>query len=107
MSFNDREKAFEAKFQRDQQLQFRVTARRNKLLGMWAAQQMGLAAEAAETYAKSVVSADFERAGDSDVVEKVLGDLAAKSIDMDERRLRREMDRLMAEAKRQIETETA
>jgi hypothetical protein len=100
--FKEREKAFEAKYKQDQELQFKATARRNKLLGLWAAEQLGVTGEAAEAYAREVVAADFAKPGDSDVVEKVLGDFAAKGVEMTEHRLRTEMDRLMDEAKRQI-----
>jgi hypothetical protein len=103
--FKDREKGFEAKYQRDEQLKFRVNARRNKLLGMWAAELLGMTGPAAETYAKDVVSSDFASAGDADVVTKVLADFAAKGVDMDERRLRKEMTRLLDEAKHQLERE--
>ena len=76
--FNDREKGFEAKYLHDQETQFKITARRNKLLGLWAAEQMGLSGADAEAYAKEVVVADFEEAGDDDVLRKVLGDLVDK-----------------------------
>ena len=104
-TFDDRERQFESKYSRDQDLQFRVTARRNRLLGEWAAGQLGLSGDAVQTYARQVVESDFQRAGDSDVVEKVLGDLKAKGIDMDERRLRLRMDELTDTAKKQIMTE--
>ncbi|MBM3597197.1 MAG: DUF1476 domain-containing protein [Alphaproteobacteria bacterium] len=101
-TFDDREKAFEAKFKRDQELQFKVNARRNKLLGLWAAEQMGLKGDAAEAYAKEVVAADFQKVGDDDVAGKVLKDLTAKGVKTDDRHIRREMDRLLADAKAQI-----
>lgn len=101
-SFNDREKGFEAKYRHDEETQFKITARRNKLLGLWAAEQMQITGADADAYAREVVVADFEEPGDGDVVRKVLGDLEAKSIDMNELRLRKEMDRLMEEARRQI-----
>ena len=99
---DEREKAFENKFKRDQELQFKVKARRNKLLGLWVASKTGLSGDAAETYAKSVVSADFEKPGDDDVVEKVVRDLGAKGVKTSEAEVKREMERLEAEAKRQI-----
>ena len=77
-TFNEREKGFEQKYKHDQDLQFKVNARRNKLLGLWAAEQMGLSGADAEAYAKQVVQADFEKPGDSDVVAKVVNDLSAK-----------------------------
>ena len=102
-SLGDRQKGFEAQFQRDQELSFRVTARRNKLFGLWAAEKLGLAGgEPAETYARTVVDADFERPGDGDVIEKVQGDLAAKGITLDEAALRVELTRAAAEARRQL-----
>lgn len=104
-SFDEREKAFEAKYNQDQQLQFKVMVRRNKLLGLWAAELLGLADDAAETYAKSVVSADFDRPGDDDVLEKVLGDLQEKRADITEHRVRHEMERLMETAKAQVQKE--
>ena len=102
-SFEDREKGFEAEFKRNQDLQFRVTARRNKLFGLWAADKLGIAAgDAAEAYARTVVEADFERPGDGDVVEKVQNDLAAKGMQLTEAQLRAEMNRATDEAKRQL-----
>jgi hypothetical protein len=82
-TFDDRESAFETKFARDEDMQFRITARRNKLLGLWAAEKMGLTAAEADPYAKSVVQADFEEAGDDDVVRKVVGDLNGAGVDID------------------------
>lgn len=101
-TFDEREKAFENKFKRDQELQFKVKARRNKLLGQWAAAKLGLSGDAVEKYAKDVVSADFEKQGDDDVVQKVLKDLETKGVKAAEADIRREMTRLEAEAKRQI-----
>jgi hypothetical protein len=101
-SFDDRKKGFEAKFHHDQETQFKITARRNKLLGLWAAEKMGLSGDDAEAYAKEVVASDFEEAGDADVVRKVLGDLGEKGLSLDEKGLRKEMDRLAATAREQI-----
>ena len=106
VTFNEREQAFEAKYKRDQELTFKVNARRNKLLGMWAAGLMGMSADKANAYAKEVIAADFERPGDSDVLEKVLGDLTKNGVDMSEHRLRKEMDDLLQTAKKQIMDET-
>ena len=103
--FNDREKGFEAKYQHDQETQFKITARRNKLLGLWAAEQMGLGGADADAYAKEVVVADFEEAGDDDVLRKVSGDLTNKGIDLDKKAVRKEMDALLATAREQIITE--
>ena len=105
--FNEREKGFEAKWKRDEELRFKVTARRNKLLGLWAAQKFGLEGGDAEAYAKAVVIADFDRPGDDDVVEKVLADFAKYDIEMTDHGLRKEMARLMDEASRQIEAQAA
>ncbi|MEO0619889.1 MAG: DUF1476 domain-containing protein [Pseudomonadota bacterium] len=101
--FDDRKKGFENKFARDQELQFKSTARRNKLLGLWAAEQMGLSGDEADAYAKEVVKADFEEAGDDDVLRKVRSDFDAKSVAQTEADVRAKMDELMGEAIRQIE----
>jgi hypothetical protein len=101
-SFDDRKKGFERKFEHDQELRFKVTARRNRLLGHWAAQEMGLPASEHDDYAKSVVMADFEKPGDSDVIEKVMADFSAKGIAMSEHRIRKHMDELMAVAREQV-----
>jgi hypothetical protein len=100
--FDDREKAFEEKYARDTELQFRVGARRNKLLGLWAAEQMGIKGDAAATYAKTVVESDFEQAGDEDVFRKVMADLKAKKVDISDHRLRKRMDELLVEARQQL-----
>jgi hypothetical protein len=105
-TFNDREKSFEKKFEKDQELQFKVTARRNKLLGLWAAGLLGKTGDAAEAYAKEVVLADFEKPGDSDVVEKLMKDLAAAGKPTEDHTIRKQAERLTAEAKKQIMTET-
>ncbi len=101
-SFNDREKGFEAKYRHDQETEFKINARRNKLLGLWAAAQMQITGADADAYAREVVVADFEEPGDDDVLRKVLGDFKAKNVAMDQLRLRKEMDRLMQEARDQI-----
>ena len=100
-SFTERGKGFEAEFKRNQELRFRVTARRNRLFGLWAAARLGLpAGEEAETYAKTVVAADFEAPGD--VINKVLADLEEKGIAATEAELRTEIERAAADARRQI-----
>jgi hypothetical protein len=101
-TFDEREKGFEQKYKHDQELQFKVNARRNKLLGHWAAEQMGVTGAAAEAYAKEVVAADFEKPGDADVLEKVLKDLKAKGRSVTEAQIRKEMDRLLVVAKEQV-----
>lgn len=101
-TFDDRERAFEAKFAQDQEVQFRVTARRNRLLGEWAAKIMQLTPEEADAYKKSVVQADFEEAGDEDVIRKVVGDLVSAGSDLDESVVRQALAEKWAEARRQI-----
>lgn len=101
-TFDEREKGFEQKYKHDQELQFKVNARRNKLLGLWAAEKLGLSGAAADAYAKEVVQADFAKPGDSDVLEKVMKDMSAKGVSTSELALRKEMDRLLAVAKEQI-----
>lgn len=101
-TFEDRKKGQESKFAFDEEMRFKATARRNKLLGRWAAEKMGLSGDAVESYAKDVVAADFEEAGDDDVVRKVLGDFKAKNVDQSEHQVRRTMDELMATAIDQI-----
>ena len=101
-TFDDRERAFETKYARDEEMQFRVIARRNRLLGEWAARLMGLSEEETTSYAKDVVRADFEEAGDEDVIRKVLGDLTAAGVDCDEDKIREALGHKSVEAKRQI-----
>ena len=98
-TFDDREHAFENKFAHDAQMQFKAEARRNKLLGLWAAELMGKSGDDSEAYAKEVVKADFEEAGDEDVYRKVAGDLGGRA---DEATIRAQMKALMAEAKAQM-----
>ena len=105
-TFQDREKAFENKYKHDQDLQFKVEVRRNKLLGLWVAEEfLGRSGAEAGAYAKEVISADFEEPGDADVVRKVLGDLEKQGVEFSEHRLRKKMDELTVEAKRQVMTE--
>jgi hypothetical protein len=101
-TFDDRETAFENMFAHDEEMAFRVTARRNKLLGLWAAQKMGLTAEEADAYGKAVVQADFEEAGDEDVVRKVMGDLTAAGIETNDEEVRSAMADVTVEARRQL-----
>jgi hypothetical protein len=100
--FDDRERAFEAKFARDEEMQFRVIARRNRLLGEWAARRMGLTEAEAEAYAKDVIHSDFEEAGDHDVIRKVLGDLTSAGVECDEDQIREALQNKQIEARRQI-----
>jgi hypothetical protein len=101
-TFDDRERAFETKYARDQEMQFRVVARRNRLLGAWAARLMGLTEAEADAYAKDVIRADFEEAGDEDVVRKLLGDLTSAGVDCDEAKIREALDHKTVEARRQL-----
>lgn len=104
-SFDEREKSFEAKYQRDQEKLFRILSRRNRLLGRWAADIFGLPEDEAVAYAKEVVQADFEEPGEEDVFRKVTKDFADRGIEMDEKTLRKQMLKLRDEAAEQIESE--
>ena len=106
-SFKDREKAAEAKFSHDQETAFKIMARRNKLLGLWVAEHLGIEGDEAQAYAREVVKADFDRPGDEDVFEKVWEDLQGKNVDLSEHRVRRHMAELLEEAERQITEETS
>ena len=101
-TFDKREEGFEKQFAHDEELRFKAMARRNKLLGMWAAEKMGLHGADAEAYAKDVVMSDFEEAGDHDVFRKVRADLDVKKIGISDQDLRRTMDELLAQAVAQI-----
>ena len=100
--FDDRERAFETKFAHDEELKFRVIARRNRLLGEWAAGLMGLTEAEAEAYAKEVIHADFEEAGDEDVIRKLLGDLTSAGVEVDEALIRQTLEHKTVEARRQL-----
>jgi len=97
-TFDKREEGFEKKFAHDEELRFKANARRNKLLGLWAAEKLGLAGDAANAYAKDVVMADFEEAGDEDVFRKVRKDLEAKGVVQSDQEIRRAMNDLMERA---------
>ncbi len=101
-TFDERDKAFENKFAHDEELQFKAQARRNKLLGLWAAEKLGKSGEDADAYAKEVVMSDFDEPGDDDVLRKVLADFDAAGLGIAREDLRYEMDQLMVQAKRQI-----
>jgi hypothetical protein len=105
-TFDKREEGFEKKFAHDEELRFKANARRNKLLGLWAAEKMGLSGPAADAYAKEVVVADFEEAGDDDVLHKVRKDFAAKGVAQSDQQIRQMMDALMAQAIEQIKAGT-
>src|SRR3954471_15488001 len=100
-TFDEREKDFEARFKHDQELQFKVKARRNRMLGLWAAQKMGLTGDAADRYAREVVDAEFD-GGDKNVVAKVAGDLTAKGQSTTEAQVKFQLDHLETAAKQQI-----
>ena len=100
--FDKREEGFERKFAHDEELKFKATARRNKLLGLWAAEKLGYEGDEAEEYAKSVVKADFEEPGDEDVFRKVRQDFDANNVDQSDHQIRRTMDELMNEAMTQL-----
>ena len=104
-SFDDREKAYEKKFVHDAELKFKATARRNKLLGVWAAEKMGLTGDDVENYAKGVVLADLEEPGDEDVFRKIRNDFDEASIEQSDHQIRRTMDELMDKAVGQVEGE--
>jgi hypothetical protein len=99
-TFDDRERAFESKYARDQEMQFKVVARRNRLLGHWAAKKMGLTEAEADAYARDVIRADFEEAGDEDVIRKLLGDLTSAGVEVDEAAIRQAVEHKTVEAKR-------
>ena len=101
-NFDDRERSFEAKFAHDATMQFKVEARRNRLLGLWAAEKLGKQGDDAAAYAKEVVRADFEEAGDEDVYRKVSGDLGERATEAE---IRTKMSELMSEAKAQLASE--
>ena len=100
--FDEREKGFEKKFAHDEETRFKIGARRNRLLGLWAAERMGLGKAEADAYAKEVVIADFEEAGEDDVYRKIAGDLKKHGVDMSEHRIRKQMSELLAEASKQV-----
>ncbi|MEM1195698.1 MAG: DUF1476 domain-containing protein [Pseudomonadota bacterium] len=104
--FKDRERAEEAKFAMDGETAFRIAARRNRLLGEWAAGLMKLTVEETDAYKKSVVQADFEEAGDEDVVRKLLGDLTSAGTSVTEADIRAKLDEMAIEAKRQLMSES-
>jgi hypothetical protein len=101
-TFDKREEGFEKQFAHDEELKFRATARRNRLLGLWAAEKLGLTGAAVDAYAKEVVAADFEEAGDGDVFRKLRKDFDAKGVDQSDHQIRRTMEELMAIAVGQI-----
>ena len=104
-TFDERQKGFERKFAHDEELKFKATARRNKLLGLWAAEKLGLTGDEAQAYAREVVKADLAEPGEEDVFRKVRGDFDAKGVQQSDHQIRRMMGDLMAQAIQQIESE--
>jgi hypothetical protein len=102
-TFDKRKEGFESKFARDEELKFKATARRNKLLGVWAGEKLGKSAEDAQTYAREVIRADMQEAGDEDVFRKLRADFDAAGVEQSDHQIRRTMEELMAEAVAQIE----
>jgi hypothetical protein len=105
-TFDKRQEGFEKKFALDEEQKFKAEARRNKLLGLWAAEKLGLSGDAATAYSKEVVAADFEEAGDKDVQDKVANDFAAKGVSVTVAEIRAKMDELMATAAAQVKAGT-
>lgn len=103
-TFDKREEGFEKRFAHDEELRFKATARRNKLLGLWAAEKLGLAGAEADAYAKEVIAADFEAPGDDDVFAKVRKDFDAKGVDQSDHQIRRTMNDLMERAVEEVQT---
>jgi hypothetical protein len=97
-TFDKREEGFERKFAHDEEVRFKARARRNKLLGLWAAQNLGLSGDAAEAYAKEIVAVDFEEPGDDDVFARIRRDFDAKAVAQSDHQIRRTMEELMAKA---------
>jgi hypothetical protein len=104
--FDDREASFENKFSHDKELEFKATARRDKLLGLWAANLLGIHGAEAEAYAKSVIKADLTAPGVHDVVAKLLGDFKQQGVDISEHRVRKQVSELMTTALAQIRSES-
>jgi hypothetical protein len=102
-TFDKRKEAYESKFAHDEELRFRATARRNKLLGLWAAEMLGKNGEDAQAYAREVIRADMEEAGDEDVFRKIRGDFDAAGVSLSDHQIRRTMEEKLAEAVAQIE----
>jgi hypothetical protein len=104
-NFEEREKGFERKFAHDEELKFKATARRNRLLGLWAAEQLGIAGDAAQAYAREVIKADLAEPGEEDLFRKLRADFDAKGVGVSDHQIRRQMAELMGQAVSQIEAE--
>src|SRR4051794_33289987 len=105
-TFDKREEGFEKRFALDEEQKFKAESRRNKLLGLWAAEQLGMSGDAAAAYARDIVSADFEEAGHAAILRKIAADLAAKGVTVTEAQIRTKMDQLMAQAAAQVKAGT-
>jgi len=105
-TFDNREQAFENMYAHDAQMQFKASARRNKLLGLWVAEKLGLSGDEADAYAGTVVVADLQESGDEDVYRKVSGDLEARGVSVTETEIRRQMNELLTLAKEQVMSES-
>ncbi|QIG51702.1 DUF1476 domain-containing protein [Nordella sp. HKS 07] len=103
--FDKREEGFERKFALDEEMRFRAVARRNRMLGVWAAEKLGLSGSEADAYVKAVVASDFEEAGDHDVFRKVRKDFDDKGVDQSDHQIRRTMDELLGKAVQQLQSE--
>jgi hypothetical protein len=101
-TFDERERAFEAKFARDQEMQFRIHARRDRLLGLWAAERMGLTEVEADTYARDLIRSDFETISDDDIVRKLMGDLTGAGVEVEESEIRSRIEEKTIAARRQL-----
>lgn len=104
-TFDEREQAFENKFKHDQELLFRIYARRARLAGLWAAELLGLTGDDATAYGKQIVAVDFEEPGHKDIVRKLLADFQAKGVDVSEHRIEKELDSLLETARQQLQSE--
>lgn len=102
-TFDDREQAFENKFKHDEEKMFRIYARRAKLIGIWAAEQMGITGDDAEAYGRQMVAEDFNEPGHKDIARKILADFQAKGVDISEHRLEKQMDVMLETARQQIQ----
>jgi hypothetical protein len=103
-TFDKREEGFEKQFAHDEELRFKATARRNKMLGLWAAEKLGLTGAEAQTYAKEIIMVDFEESGDHDVFRKIRQDFDAKGVDQSDHQIRRTMDELLAQAVTEVKS---
>jgi hypothetical protein len=101
-TFEDREKAFENKFKYDQELLFRIASRRARLIGLWAAERLGVTGEGAEAYAQDVVSADLDEPGHADIIRKLQADFKAKGVEISDHRIKRELEQLWEVARQQV-----